>query len=674
MLQAFAKDSPLVITNGAIVKLPPSDENTEGQSFIVRLEANNVDEQKPEAQHTTRKHAYAVVSQNDISAITIEEGDQITIEVPELSPVVPLPTLGGVETFLEDGLGGLLIYGSHGSGKSTLAHALAQSLGLDVDTLARTVLVDCPKLTNERVAKVKEKLTDVFSEAVWNSPSVVIMDDLDRLIPAEEEQTPSAQSQQLAELIVDFIRKYCSRHNVMVIATIQQQTSVHKSIITSHVFGKLLHIMPPDRGQRAQILEATLVDHLEVDLTSRKAIDLSAVARTTEGYVAADLRILVERGVQEAALRRMRDVGGSTLELGDEGAKMVLDVRQDDFVKAQEGYVPTSLKGVKLQTSTVAWSDIGGLQETKRVLLETLEWPTKYAAIFANSPLRLRSGLLLYGYPGCGKTLLASAVAHECGLHFISVKGPELLNKYIGASEQSVRDLFERAQAARPCVLFFDEFDSIAPRRGHDNTGVTDRVVNQLLTQMDGAEALEGVYVLAATSRPDLIDPALLRPGRLDKSLLCDMPGVDERLEILQAVARKLDLDPTANLQKYATQTEGFTGADLRALVYNAHLDAVHEVIDVEGGMGKGKGKEKEANGSTGGLLEFVAVNGKGGGRMTSSERAKLTERLETIHDNTFNRKRISSTEDEKAISKPVSHRNRDALTHLMPGLKNSLK
>ncbi|OUM60389.1 hypothetical protein PIROE2DRAFT_32646, partial [Piromyces sp. E2] len=182
--------------------------------------------------------------------------------------------------------------------------------------------------------------------------------------------------------------------------------------------------------------------------------------------------------------------------------------------------------------------------------------------------------------PGCGKTLLASAVAKECGLNFISVKGPELLNKYIGASEKSVRDLFERAQAAKPCVLFFDEFDAIAPRRGHDNTGVTDRVVNQMLTQMDGAEGLDGVYVLAATSRPDLIDPALLRPGRLDKSLLCNMPDLEERIDILNALSRKLELGPSVDVTELAKKCEGYSGADLQALLYNAHLEAIHEQLN----------------------------------------------------------------------------------------------
>jgi peroxin-1 len=230
--------------------------------------------------------------------------------------------------------------------------------------------------------------------------------------------------------------------------------------------------------------------------------------------------------------------------------------------------------------------------------LETLQYPTTYAPIFAQCPLRLRSGLLLYGYPGCGKTLLASAVAGECGLNFISVKGPEILNKYIGASEKSVRDLFDRAEAARPCVLFFDEFDSIAPKRGHDSTGVTDRVVNQLLTQMDGAEGLSGVYVLAATSRPDLIDPALLRPGRLDKSLICDLPDLDDRIDILRALGTKLKLSQEVldNLPEIASRTDGYSGADLQALVYNAHLEAIHDVLGDHEQNGTGPAK-RGANG-----------------------------------------------------------------------------
>jgi peroxin-1 len=305
-------------------------------------------------------------------------------------------------------------------------------------------------------------------------------------------------------------------------------------------------------------------------------LDLLEIAGQTDGYMPGDLTLLVSRARSEALIRAVSDNSHSDL----------ITLAAEDYTAALKGFTPASLRGVTLHSSTTTFASIGGLKETRQTLLETLQYPTTYAPLFAKCPLRLRSGMLLYGYPGCGKTLLASAVAGECGLNFISVKGPEILNKYIGASEKSVRDLFERAEAARPCVLFFDEFDAIAPKRGHDSTGVTDRVVNMLLTMMDGAEGLQGVYVLAATSRPDLIDPALLRPGRLDKSLICDMPNTDDRLDILRAVSKKLHVEPSVlegegaqTLEEVAKRTEGYSGADLQAVMYNAHLEAIHDVL-----------------------------------------------------------------------------------------------
>jgi peroxin-1 len=383
-------------------------------------------------------------------------------------------------------------------------------------------------------------------------------------------------------------------------------------------------------------------------------LDYVTLAGLTEGYSASDLNDFVTGANQQAMIRCARDESESPL------------LTMDDFVAAQEAFTPFNLRGVSLQKSDVRWADIGGLHDARQILRETLEWPTKYARIFANCPLRLRSGLLLYGYPGCGKTLLASAVARECGLNFISVKGPEILNKYIGQSEQSVRDLFERASAAKPCVLFFDEFDSIAPKRGHDSTGVTDRVVNQMLTEMDGAQGLDGVYVLAATSRPDLIDPALLRPGRLDKSILCDMPSQSDRLEIIESFTKKLHVSPTVDYDELAADSDGLSGADLQALVYNAHLEVVHAVLNkpeeeeevVANGKGKGKavdkgkGKGKAVENSNGKGKEVAptpngsATNGSAAPHghkpayhqlqpaevpTTSAARAAFTERIETI-------------------------------------------
>ncbi|KAG8905544.1 Peroxisome biosynthesis protein pex1 [Tulasnella sp. 403] len=336
----------------------------------------------------------------------------------------------------------------------------------------------------------------------------------------------------------------------------------------------------------------------------------------TDGYSATDLRDLVGRATHQAAIRSSK-----------EGGQIVL--LSEDFAAAQIDFTPLSLRDVKLQKSEVQWSDIGGLHETRRTLRETLEWPTKYSAIFAKCPLRLRSGLLLYGYPGCGKTLLASAVARECGLNFISVKGPELLNKYIGASEKSVRDIFDRATAAKPCVLFFDEFDSIAPKRGHDSTGVTDRVVNQMLTQMDGAEGLDGVYVLAATSRPDLIDPALLRPGRLDKSLLCNMPDMDERFEILKALSRKVPTAESVDLRSLARDTEGYSGADLQAIIYNAHLEVVHETITLEEEQSLGNKARRELQGEG---TTFTSFGGSPNQSVASrADESAVKRRLQTM-------------------------------------------
>jgi peroxin-1 len=334
-------------------------------------------------------------------------------------------------------------------------------------------------------------------------------------------------------------------------------------------------------------------------------------------------------------------------------------------VAAQQGFVPLSLRDVQLQKSDTEWADIGGLNEARKILRETLEWPTKYGPIFAQSPLRLRSGLLLYGYPGCGKTLLASAVAKECGLNFISVKGPELLNKYIGASEKSVRDLFERASAAKPCVLFFDEFDSIAPKRGHDSTGVTDRVVNQMLTQMDGAEGLEGVYVLAATSRPDLIDSALLRPGRLDKSVFCNMPEVQERQEILEALSRKMPLSPDVNLQSLARTTEQFSGADLQALMYNAHLEVVHSTIaHTEQSSTPSASASNEDE-----LVQYVQLGSSGGARvLTRAEESALQKRLRQMMLGT----RLVSVDETKPTPMASKKHHQITMEHIDRVLKTT--
>ena len=516
----------------------------------------------------------------------------------------------------------LLLTGGTGSGKTSLAQLLCHQLREQY--LVNATYFPCQKLVTDeiQIPKIKETLSKLFMSAAWCSrmggQAVVVLDDLDKICPVETELqvgNDNGRSLQITEILCSVVRQYCSAQSgVSLLATAQSKEALHNLIIGGHIVGDIVALKAPDKEDRRVILQklthhdrsARLLSngtngHVRSSSSSNSnmedswmdpsdpssrpgssssavvdgfyispSLDLLDIAGKTDGYMAADLTLLVSRARNQALIRTVSGSDESTLTLS-----------QADFVSALKGFTPSSLRNVTLTHSTTTFSEVGGLSATRDTLLETLMYPTKYAPIFASSPLRLRSGILLYGYPGCGKTLLASAVAGECNLNFISVKGPEILNKYIGASEKSVRDLFERAQAAKPCVLFFDEFDSIAPKRGHDSTGVTDRVVNQMLTQMDGAEGLEGVYVLAATSRPDLIDPALLRPGRLDKSLLCDMPDASDREDILRAVSEKLHLQAfiSSRLPEIASKTEGFSGADLQALMYNAHLEAIHDLL-----------------------------------------------------------------------------------------------
>uniref|UniRef100_A0A2K6EU82 Peroxisomal ATPase PEX1 n=1 Tax=Propithecus coquereli TaxID=379532 RepID=A0A2K6EU82_PROCO len=367
----------------------------------------------------------------------------------------------------------------------------------------------------------------------------------------------------------DMMKEFISMGSlVALIATSQSQHSLHPLLVSAqgiHIFQCVQHIQPPNQEQRYEILHNVIKNKLDCDINKFTDLDLQHVAKETEGFVARDFTVLVDRAIHSC-------LSHQSISVREELVLTTLD-----FQKALQGFTPASLRNVNLhKPRDLGWDKVGGLHEVRQILVDTIQLPAKYPELFANLPIRQRTGILLYGPPGTGKTLLAGVIARESGMNFISVKGPELLSKYIGASEQAVRDIFIRAQAAKPCILFFDEFESIAPRRGHDNTGVTDRVVNQLLTQLDGVEGLQGVYVLAATSRPDLIDPALLRPGRLDKCVYCPPPDQVSRLEILNVLSDSLPLADDVDLQHVAAVTDSFTGADLKALLYNAQLEALH--------------------------------------------------------------------------------------------------
>ncbi|XP_072532192.1 peroxisomal ATPase PEX1 isoform X2 [Salminus brasiliensis] len=460
--------------------------------------------------------------------------------------------------------GALLITGAKGSGKSALSRALCRKAAEELD--AHVEVVDCKKLKGKRADTVRQRLEDVFEQAVWSQPSVVLLDDLDHL-------TGAATSPEHEQGLMDLVDELVVRSSlVALLVTAESDHSLHPTLTQvqgTHFFQSFCKIQTPDRHQRVDILRSLMNSKNLISEDSPVTVDLDSIAMKTEGYFPQDLNLLLDRAIHASVVH---DRGN--------GNPQGVCLSSKDFQQALKGFIPPSLWRVQLQTpSGTGMERVGGLHQARQLLMDTILLPAKYPLLFSSLPIRQRSGVLLYGAPGTGKTLLAGAVAKESGMNFISIKGPELLSKYIGASEQAVRDVFQRAQAAKPCVLFFDEFDSLAPRRGHDSTGVTDRVVNQLLTQLDGVEGLQGVYVLAATSRPDLIDPALLRPGRLDKSLYCPPPDRDARVEILKALTYSMPLAADVDMEQIAVATELFTGADLKALLYNAQLEAIHSSL-----------------------------------------------------------------------------------------------
>ncbi|KAL7210807.1 hypothetical protein ACSBR2_013809 [Camellia fascicularis] len=441
--------------------------------------------------------------------------------------------------------GHVLIHGPTGSGKTLLATAVSKSVEEHEDILAHIVFVYCSKLALEKSATIRQALSGYVSEALDHAPSVVIFDDLDSIISSStdlEGSQPSSSVIELAQFLTDIMDEYeekrrnsCGIGPIAFIASAQSLTNIPQSLCSSGRFDFHVQLPAPAVSERGALLKH------EIQKRSLQCSDaiLLDVASKCDGYDAYDLQILVDRAVHAGICRFL----SYDLALLEHEKPALLG---EDFLHAMQGFLPVSLRDISKSApegGRAGWEDVGGLTDIRNAIKEMIELPSKFPNIFAQAPLRLRSNVLLYGPPGCGKTHIIGAAAAACSLRFISVKGPELLNKYIGASEQAVRDIFSKAAAAAPCILFFDEFDSIAPKRGHDNTGVTDRVVNQFLTELDGVEVLTGVFVFAATSRPDLLDAALLRPGRLDRLLFCDFPSKHERFDILTVLSRKVSIN-----------------------------------------------------------------------------------------------------------------------------------
>ncbi|KDO34615.1 cell division cycle protein 48 [Saprolegnia parasitica CBS 223.65] len=464
---------------------------------------------------------------------------------------------------------GVLLYGPPGSGKTLMARAVANETG------AFFFLINGPEIMSKMAGESESNLRKAFEEAEKNAPAIIFIDEIDSIAPKREKTNGEVERRIVSQLLtlMDGMKK---RSSVVVIGATNRPNSIDAALRRFGRFDREIDIGVPDENGRLEIFRIH-TRNMKLDDT----VDPEAIARDTHGFVGADMAALCT----EAALQCIREKM-DVIDIEDESIDAeILDamaVTQEHFKYALGVSNPSSLRETTVEVPNVSWKDIGGLESVKRELRELVQYPVEHPEKFEKYGMSASKGVLFYGPPGCGKTLLAKAVANECQANFISVKGPELLTMWFGESEANVREIFDKARAAAPCVLFFDELDSIAQQRGGssgDAGGAGDRVMNQLLTEMDGMGAKKNVFFIGATNRPDIIDPALMRPGRLDQLIFIPMPDLESRLSILKAALRKSPVSKDVDLNYLAAQTDKFTGADLTEICQRAAKLAIRESI-----------------------------------------------------------------------------------------------
>jgi transitional endoplasmic reticulum ATPase len=463
---------------------------------------------------------------------------------------------------------GVLLHGPPGTGKTLLARAVAS------ETNANFLSIGGPEIMSKYYGESEERLREVFKEAQQNAPSIIFIDEIDSIAPKREEVTGEVEKRVTSQLL-SLMDGLQSRGKVVVIGATNRPNAIDPALRRPGRFDREIEIGVPDRDGRLEVLEI----HTR-GMPLAEDVDLKKLADVTHGFVGADLEALAKEAAIRALRRILPEINLEQQSIpGDILNKII--VKMADFLDALKEVDPSAMREVLVEIPDVTWDQIGGLQDVKEELREAVEWPLKYPDLFAQLNASPPKGLLLYGPPGTGKTLLAKAVAHESESNFISVKGPELLNKFVGESERAVREVFRKARQASPCIIFFDEIDSVAPVRGGSigDAHVTERVISQFLTEMDGLEELRNVVIIAATNRPDIIDPALLRPGRFDRLLFVPPPDLEARRQIFKIHTRKTPLAEDVNLDEIAKRTDGYTGADIASVANTAVMLSLREHI-----------------------------------------------------------------------------------------------
>src|SRR6476620_1951972 len=514
--------------------------------------------------------AVQISKEGGAPSITYEDIGGIRNEVARVREMIELP-LRHPELFRRLGVEapkGVLLHGPPGTGKTLLAKAVAN------ETNANFYTIGGPEIMSKFYGESEEKLRNIFEQAEKNAPSIIFIDEIDSIAPKREEVSGEVERRIVAQLL-SLMDGMSSRGKVVVIGATNRVNAVDPALRRPGRFDREIEIGVPDRDGRLEILQI----HTR-GMPLDKDVDLGIIASMSHGFVGADLQAVAKEGGIRALRRVLPEIDLNTENIPSDILKKIV-VKMDDFLSVIKEIEPSALREVFVEIPDVKWEDIGGLGDVKQELQEAVEWPLKYHGLFVHTDATPPKGILLYGPPGTGKTLMAKAAAHESEANFISIKGPELLSKWVGESEKGVREVFRKARGAAPCIVFFDEIDAIAPTRGGagSDSHVTERLISQLLTELDGLEILTNVVIIAATNRPDIIDPALLRPGRFDRLLYVPPPDKESRVHVLKIHTKKKPLADDVKIDVLADQTEGYTGADIAALVSAAGMGALREHV-----------------------------------------------------------------------------------------------